>query len=417
MPRVTVPGQVAIVKCQINTNSGPIDLRQFRLDIRVYESMMRPYQIVEMHVIDLTNFGNTVRIEGGEELTLTAMNVYGQEFDIKAKAIKQTGEVSSSGLRAQGTQISFADDSYFRNRTTKVQAAYKNIPGSQVIAQISQQFLGAPISRLTASKGFIASPEPYIIHNKRPWDAIKQIRFGLTSAQDAATGAFAYYKDKFGMCLVPLAQAFREASPEAEFVQDGTVGKSFLDVNRLERQIIALQGGATFSGSFDPGGAVQAASGVTHSFDFTAKKFVQGLVNKTAMASGLPGVSAIAGAAFSALGNGERTTHYVPHDPNLRRQDPRAEKNQGEKLLGYTAQGAGAFTMMVLFDLGINLTVGRGVFAKLAPPVGDLTGAFELNTRLGGRALVINLCHHWKNYDSQPQGTTTIECSQGGFKQ
>ncbi len=411
---LATPGSMAIITANLRTNSGTLNLKEHLREVKVFESMMRPYRVIEMHVIDSTNFGNIVRIAGGEELSLVISNVYGERLDITAKAVKQTNDVMAAGLKASGSTITFADDSYFRNKTTKVQGSYQNIPGSSVIQEITSKYLGGSIGRLTASKGLIAEKQPYIISNKRPWDAIKQIRYNLTSTQFSKSGAYAYFRDKAGMVLQPLEQMFAEATPLGSFIQDATVGRSFLDIFRLESQIIAFQGGTSFGGgSMDPAESMKNESGVTHRYDFQEKKFNKGPVR----GSPIPSI----GTAFPLLNNLfgqiERSTHYIPHDPNLRQLSPEEEKGQGEKLLGHLAQSGGGYTMIVLFDRGINLTVGQGVHAKLASPRGDFTDAPFQQQRLGGKALVVNLCHHLKNFDTQPQGTTIVECSQGGFKQ
>jgi hypothetical protein len=405
---IAAPGSIAIRKATLKTNNGQMDLRQVCREVRIYESMMRPFIVMDMQCVDPTNFGSQLRITGGEELEFVASNVYGQIYEAKLLATKQTNEVMSSGLRAQGSTISFAGPTYFANKSAKVQESFRNVPGSSAINSIQSKYLGGSFHKLITSKGFLAEQQPYIVNNKSPFDAIKDIRYAITPMMGSTTGAYAYYADKIGHCLVPLQHAFQQG-PRDQFIQDGTVGRSFLDVLRLESQIIAFQGGTSFGGgSMDPGDLVRNQSASTHRFDFQQKKFIKGMNKK--VDAGLPGfplAGKIASAASTAM-------HYIAHDPNLNAISPEFEKAAGEKLLGHLAQSGGTFTMMVLFDRGINLTAGENVFAKLASPLGDLTGFQVGNNRLGGKALMVNVCHHLKNYDSQPQGTTILECSQGG---
>lgn len=408
---ISPPGSVAFLKASLKTNRGVIDLREMCREVRIHESMMRPYVVMDMTVIDRTNFGNEIRIVGGEELTFVFTNVFGNVRELNLIATKQTNEIMSSGLRAQGSAISFAGPTFLKNKTNKVQESFKNIPGSAAIGQLAKKYLGEGVNKLITSRGMLAEKQPYIVHNQRPLEAITKIRHGLTSLTNSSTGAFAFYADKKGLCLVPLAHAFGQGEMD-KFFQDGTVGSSFLDTLRLESQIIAFQGGTSFgSGAMEPGNIAASASAATHSFDFQAKKFIKGMVKKAN--AGLPGFP-LSGTALGAVAN-EAATHYIPHDPKMNLISPEKDKAAGEKLLGYLAQSGGTFTMMVLLDRGIHLTVGENVNAVLAAPRGDITSPGMGYNRLGGKALIVNLCHHLKNYDSQPQGTTILECAQGGL--
>ncbi len=89
-------------------------------------------------------------------------------------------------------------------------------------------------------------------------------------------------------------------------------------------------------------------------------------------------------------------------------------KAGGENKSAELAQDGPGYSMQVLFDLGCKLTVGRGVHATPVVPRGDVTGVYNGPRRAGGLGLIINLTHHIKNYDTKPQGITTVECSQGG---
>jgi hypothetical protein len=403
------PGSCAILKASLATNSGTLDLRGMCREVKIHESMLRPFIVLDMQIIDPTNFGNEVRIVGGEELSFVASNVYGDVYDIKLQATKQTNEIMSASLRSQGSTISFAGPAFFKNKSAKVQESFKNIPGSAAIQKIQQKYLGGGLNKMIASMGMLAEKQPYIVHNQRPLEAIKKIRYGITATTSAATGAYAFYQDIKGMNLVPLAHAFGQSAMD-EFVQDGTVGRSFLDVFRLESQIIAFAGGTSFGGgSMDPAMIAQSSSAATHKFDFQAKKFFKGMPKK--ISAGLGGFPL--GGVLAQIA-GEAATHYIAHDPNVNMISPDEVKAAGEKLIAHLAQSAGSFTMAVLLDRGIHLTAGENVNAKLAAPRGDLTGRSSQQNRLGGKALIVNLCHHIKNYDSQPQGTTILECSQGG---
>jgi hypothetical protein len=66
-----------------------------------------------------------------------------------------------------------------------------------------------------------------------------------------------------------------------------------------------------------------------------------------------------------------------------------------------------------MLDSGINCTVGKGIFANIAAPIGDMNPGTD--NQVKGNYLVVNLCHHLKLYDDKPQGTTRMELAKGGF--
>lgn len=404
------PGSVGLRSLKLKTNSGTVDLRMHTFEIRVFESMMRPYIVTEISILDTNNFGNTLRIEGGEEITGAAQTAEGTILEISGKAFKQ--ETGDSIGKSIGTVIHFASQPYFGNKSNKVQGAWKNIIGTDLINQISSRYLGTSITNMIPSKGFLAEKEPYILNNIIPLDAISKIRYGLTSVLNSTTGAYTFFENKFGMNLVPLEQLYDTLSPMQYFIQDSTIGSDFLDMKRITKQIISFKAGASFGGSaVDPAELFRNSKVENHKFDLNSKKFTRGMPTNIPFPS--LGVS-LPGNFNFGLNAGNFS--FTLRDSNLRKYEPMDEKAGGEKMLGHTVQGSGTWTMTVLLDRGLRLTAGKGVHATPLLPRGDITGSMSNNNRLGGLALVVNVCHLVKNYDSKPQGFTTVECAQGGFR-
>jgi hypothetical protein len=92
-----------------------------------------------------------------------------------------------------------------------------------------------------------------------------------------------------------------------------------------------------------------------------------------------------------------------------------AEKSAEEQRYINDVKNGPACTIQVMLDSGINCTVGKGVSANIAAPIGDLQKGGMSGNMTGGNMLVVNLRHHIKNYDSKPRATTIMELAKGGY--
>lgn len=405
------PGSVGILHLYLRTNKGYVDLKRHTKEIRIFESMMRPYIVTEVALLDSNNFGNTLRIEGGEELSGSALTAEGSYVEFSGKCFKQ--DTGDSVGKSVGTLLHFATEAYFGNKENKVTGAWTNIIGTDLISQIANKYLGKSISKLIPSLGFHAENQPYKLNNVIPFDAINQIRQKLTSAAFSKTGAYTFFQNNIGLNLIPLEQLFSELAPQGYFIQDPTIGSSFLDIKRITSQIISFKAGSSFGGStVDPSNMYRNLKTENHNFNLNKGKFTRGQPENTYIPR--LGVS-IPFNIERNIGKIAGNFSFTLDDLNLRQLNPEKIKANGEKVLGYMTQGSGTWTMTVLLDRGVKLTVGKGVYAKPLLPIGDLTSMDGMENRLGGEALVVNLTHLIKNYDVKPQGFTTVECAQGGF--
>lgn len=384
------PGSCELTTCTI----AGTQLKAHVREIKIYESILRPYILVELTMYDHHNWGNTLKLEGGEPVALVITNAFGTRYDWKGVVAKQKGEFAATGGRTVGTVISATDPAFIENPSAKVVGSWQNVPGTNVINEIHDQYLNSTgIYRMSPSLGMIGEKEPFIISNDRPWDAIAKIRRQITSMAFPDSGAYAYYRDNKGFALMPLEQLFAEMSSGAmTFIQDATVGKSFLDMHKLHTQILAFKSSTSVGG-----GNINKAS-------------------RNRPASPIVNVWDVMGNTFNKLTEGKSQSHYIPHDRQLNKIAPKQLKAGGENKMGEMTQDGPGYAMQILFDLGCKLTVGRGVIAKPVVPQGDLTTPnYSGARRAGGLGLIINLTHHIKNYDTKPQAITTLECSQGGI--
>lgn len=418
---LTVPGKAAVISAVLQSQrGGEIDLREMIRELKIFQSMMRPYLVVDMSIIDRNNFGNEVQIVGGEPCVLKIANADSDILELKLQCVSQKNELMSNTLRAQGSTISMAGEAYFQDQTSKIQMSFRHTLASDAIAKIAKM-IGISKLKIEPTKNFLGEREPYIIQNKRALAAIDAIRSLSTGVKNPATGALAFFADTDGTNLLSLATAMQSPIMD-KFVQDGTIGKdAWKAVEQLKSQVIGFQGGTSFSGgagSAAPAAIAGSRNPVTHTLDTGEKKYNRGLPKTMNFSFGniIP-----LGSGLNNLlsGSVETALSFVAHDPRLNRISPVAEKAGGERFLGYLLQNGGSFTCAVLFDRGMKLNVGRKVDVLIPPPIGDQTspygGKSTNRTRLGGEALIVNLVHHIKNYDTYPQGITILECSQGGI--
>lgn len=378
-------------------------------ELKIYESLMRPFIVTEIVFTDTNNFGNIMRIEGGESLSGIAVTSSNSEIIIKGRAYKQ--ETGENVGKSVGSIVHFATEAYFGNKTNKVTLSRPNAVGSSLIQEIASTYLGKPITKLIPSKGLISEREPYQIRNELPLDAINKIRKAITSVTHSSTGAYTFFENKYGLNLLPLEGLFSEPS-NGKFIQKETLGTNFTDMAELPEQIIGFRGGSSFGGSaMGVGELIRNITGVeTNSFNTNEKSYTPGNSTRPPMVS--------LGSFFAGLGLiGKRSQaanflHKVT-DTSLRKFEPMKEKGAGEKALGGRIQGSGSYTMTVLLDEGSKLTAGQMVEAYPLYPKEDLTEKYP--NRFGGRALVVNCMHLIRNYATRPQGITIVECAQGGF--
>ena len=95
------------------------------------------------------------------------------------------------------------------------------------------------------------------------------------------------------------------------------------------------------------------------------------------------------------------------------KQTDRSDKTERERVYAAAAKDGPKLTVKVPIQGGINCTVGKGVFLKLIPAMGDQNDV-KLSAA-GGMALITDLCHELSAQDKQVNGTTTFQTMKGGL--
>lgn len=394
------------------------DLLNYLAEVKIYESILRPFIVCDFMMRDFDGVGSTLRLTGGEPVYLRVTSREDKTIRWRGYVTKQSGDIDLSKKQTRGTTITATTAPYIFNEASKVTRSFIGVPGSQVIQEIHNKYLGGePIHRISPSLGAIAEKEPYHIRDEKPFDAIAKIRYAITSAAYSRTGAYTYYRDMDGQVLMPLEGLFKEAASGALiFTERETIGSSALDIHKTNDNILDFKAMTTFSGtSSGIAGIAQAVSRVESDLWqwLNVNNYVQGTPQQISIPQLGTGKFNFAG----NFGAGVSSRNYPVNDKRINKISPQSIKASGEKVTAEMVQNGPGYKMAVLFDLGAFLTVGRGVIAEpLVQEDRPLSTTFR--EAMGGLGLIINLTHTLKNImETRTQGITVVECAQGGFRQ
>lgn len=398
------PGQARLRVLTI----GGLDVSQYVRQLSVYETLFQPFRSAQVVFNDTNNVANKMNWQGGEDAVLVFDTGSGKVYEALFKVASIGGETMASSLRGSGSVINLVGHIFLTNQTMRIQKSYQGITGSDAISDIHSQ-MNPPDGSLSASpsKGMIGEQEAYIVSNQRPLDAIQDIRTRITSAA-FPTAAFTYFQNRDGYFLKPLQELFSNMSQLESFTHDATIGSDYRDMLRQSRNIIGYQAGASFAkgGRFSIADVLRSSGGALVSTFNT----ISALYQRGQSSGGGLNIPGIAG----GLGNAIRTFVNIAHDPKLEQFSKLAEKSAQEQAYANKIQSSPACTIEVLIDRGVNCTVGQGIFADIAAPIGDQNSPSGVN-QVGGNMLVVNLSHILRFYDVSPRCTTIMECSKDGF--
>lgn len=152
-------------------------------------------------------------------------------------------------------------------------------------------------------------------------------------------------------------------------------------------------------------------------FDLLTNKLVYNVKAAQVLAGKVAGTPATAflGSIASGMagGHGGQQNYYAVDSSKIPVENTR--QTEREKLYQALVKNGPQQTIKVPIQSGAKCTVGKGIYAKLIPPVGDLTGEQLGPQQAGGLMLVVDLMHELMLDDSQMSGTTTMRGVKGGF--
>ena len=392
-----------------------VDFTSHINQLRVYETITKPYLTAKVTVIDNNNVLDNMNLVGGEPVTFSFDGGDEPTYDCTLYVLSCKGQQSSQSLRSQIYDIECIGIAYFNDKKALVQKSFKFTPGTQAIQMIHNQFVGgdAPLKVLAQSLGPL-SLQSYIVSAQKPFKAINDIKKRLNYG-GVASGSTLYFRDAESYVLAPLETLFATMGVQQVFYQENTWGKNWFDVLRAQNAIISAVADVDFNSSGRTSMKDVADKAVQEKtvFDFRIKDFS---IKKAAAAIGagaLGGAGQLASAIIggAAGGHGGRPNYSVMDSAHLPSQLDPSAKSEAEQLFMALHKNGPCVTVKVPIQSGIYCTVGKGVDLKLLPPVGDVN---DIGPNLAaGKYLVTDLMHYLASDDRQLTGVTVMQCSRG----
>lgn len=396
-----------------------VDVARHVNKIDVFEDICKQFKTAKIVIIDNNNVINNLKIVGGEEVSFAFDNLLGYVYSDKMNIVSISGEAYAKNKKATVYTINLKGSEYFVDKANIVQHSFKNDTASSAVQKLHSMFFSTGLQVKMPSLGPLALETSHIISSLSPHTAIHQIKNLATYAQ-YKTGSTLYFRDASSHVLSPLEFLFDTLSPQDTFIQKATWGSNWQDAFSAYNAIIEAD---TIIDNHDSAGrTTQEVSGSSKQgnviFDVKTKSFVVNNLIGQAV-----GMGKLAGSASGILSNLSKfsSAGSLGGKPNFQiwdtNQTPKENipslKTPEERLYQDAARNGPQVKIMVPIQSGIKCTVGKGVIAKLLPPVGDMGGS--VTNSVGGLMMVTELVHSVYNNDQSTNGTTTMKCIQGGY--
>ncbi len=392
------PGQCRARVFRING----VDLRLHLNCVKIYESMCKQYVTSEFTIVDNNNVINTLGLSGTEPVSF-AFDGGGRVYESTHYITTIDGEESSDNLRSVIYKINAVGPSFYLDRANLVQRSDVNIPGSAVIQSIFGQYLGgdAPLNILP-SLGMIAKTDigGFVTANKKPITAIMDIARKMTYG-GYKTGSTMFFRNRDEYVIAPLEHIFATMGSQETFEQRATWGSEWEHIFTSTHAIISAATIIDKDKGTGRGGATSSAMAS------------QGALNVFDIAKGMetmPPQFGIMAGKINKFIRGKLGGIQNVLQMDSRRNEPSTEQSLNaiqENMFRARVKDGVQYLIKVPIQSGINVTVGRGLTAKLVPPAGDQKRG---TSRLPSQFLAADLCHELY-MDSRPMaGTTTVRC-------
>ena len=383
--------------------------------ISVWESIFKEHRTAQVKIIDTGNMINNLNLVGGMPASFSFDGFEDVSYDATMKLHSIKGEESNQSGRAKVYILDLVDEEYFNNKKQIVQTAFQGITGTQAIAKLHAQFVNpnSPLRILAESMGPV-SLQAHIVRSKRPYTAIQEIMKKLNFAQFASNPL--YFKDKDGHVLAPLEGLFSQLSPLQTLIEDTSLGKYWYEIFTSRNVIMQATAQIDISQNGRSGAADVASNKYQQKMVFdhqTKTKIVEQGVRQIAggLLNGVSGALSQAFLDFSSLAGGQPNFWFMDgaHLPVATDQSAGAEQS---RLYAALVKNGPGMTIRCPIQSGLNLTVGKGVFLRLQPPIGDYEQQGYDAT--SGTFLITDLMHQVFTDMRKVQATTQFQCVRGG---
>jgi hypothetical protein len=396
-----------------------VDVLRHVSKIEVYEDICKQFKTGKLTVIDNNDIINNLKLVGSEEVTFAFDNLLGDIYQDKMNIVSVSGESYTKNKRSTMYTIHLRGEEYFRDKANIVQHSFKNNTATAAVNVLHSKFFKTGLQIKVPSLGPMALETSHIISSLNPITAIQKIKNLATYAQ-YKTGSTLYFRDVSGHVVAPLEYLFDTLAPQQTFVQKATWGSNWQDVFGaynaiIEADTVLDERGSAGRTTQDVASSSQQGNII---FDMKSKSYV---VNK--ILGGSVPIGKLAGSADAILNNLKdfAVTGGIGGKPNFQvwdtTQTPKNNipslKTPEERLYQDAARNGPTVKITVPIQTGIKCTVGKGIFANLLPPSGDMQSA--LTNSVGGLMMVTELVHTVYNNDQSTNGTTTMKCISGGY--
>ena len=395
----------AILSCNIKG----AECRNITRVLKVRESICSEYIQCEMTLIDPYDIINNLQVTNGDPVSI-AFNapvndrVYQQNFlitDVK-------GRRSPENLRTIIYTVQAVGSEYYSDRQNVVQhATAPQENGVSIAQQIWGKYFESSLSTPVPDCPFRTGDNSWTINMEKPFTALRKIRERMVF-HSYKTGNSLLYRDYDKENLVPMQYLLDNLSAQEAFVQSTTWGKEWKSIFETEHAVIDAK--IFTRPGVGAGGHAVASQGkrVFNTFQGKLATPQQQIFATPAFSGSLSSVASLARAVTKQGPLGAMPNIQIA-DGN--RQNPSCDytnKTEAERAYLEYVKGQPQYSIKVPLQLGINTTVGKGIFVKLVPPSGDLNTP-QTTGQHGGLMWVTDLVHEIENANKQVLGTTTYQ--------
>lgn len=410
-----MPGFVAPVRCYLEyAFINGVDIVRHVKVARVFETLCKPYLTGQLELIDTNNFVENMGLVGGETVSF-AINTTESRRDVELQILSFHGQQSTTNKRSMHYTFELIGSEYFGDRSNIVQQAFSGTTATDACSSIYGSYLGGGLDVMVPSSGLIGKDNSYIVKGAKPFKAVNDLKKIMTFSS-YSTGNVLNWRDRDGSHLAPMEHLFRTMSAQDIFWERGTWGASIHDLARVENAIITSSSLANESGRAGLKAVSSTGMGERkvmdfltnkHTFNTMASSFAGGSFSGAGLGSLLGSLGGVVG------GHGGEHNYYLNDSSRIPNQFVR--QTDAEKSYGAQVSSGPQYTIQVPIRSGIRCVVGKGIDARLLPPIGDQTSPFMGESQVGGLMLVVDAMHEAHLDDIQMGGTSTFRVCKGGF--
>ncbi len=204
------PGQCDIKQLTFTSNSGEVlnienGILEYIDSIDIFESVFTPYVVVDMVMVDGSNFRERFNISGDEDLIIEFKG-YGSENTVfyNLGLVETKGIITTENLRSKSVALRFASKEYIYDSTLSVFKSY-SVSVEEIIKDIHKTYLRSskPLT-VEPSKDFPTVVIPFL----SPFSALSFLRKRAVSEQNPSS-PFLVFENQKGIFFTTIDHIFK----------------------------------------------------------------------------------------------------------------------------------------------------------------------------------------------------------------